>query len=61
MTLSPFSQVLFMEAAKVLNRRASARFARWQNRIGRPVPRSATDRRPDPGMIENEPGTLVEG
>ena len=53
MTLAPFSRVLFMEAAKGLNRKASARFARYQARIGRPVPRSSTDRRPDPGTLDD--------
>lgn len=60
MTLSPFSSVLFMEAAKQLNKRARARFARRQSAIGRPVPRSAEDRRPDPGCIDNEEW-IVEG
>jgi len=49
-----------MEAAKGLNRRASAKFARRQFRVGRPVPRSATDRRPDPGTLDNEPD-LIDG
>lgn len=31
---------------------ARARFARRQAKIGRPVPRSATDPRPDPGTDE---------
>jgi hypothetical protein len=41
-----------MEANKGLNRKASARFARRQAYLGRPVPRSATDRRPDPGTLD---------
>ena len=52
-TLEPFARALFMEAAKNLNRKASARFARYQSRIGRPVPRSSTDRRPDPGTLDD--------
>ena len=60
MQLNHFSTLLFMEAAKGLNKRASARFARYQAKIGRPVPRSAVDRRPDPGEYDNEPG-LIEG
>jgi hypothetical protein len=52
-TLEPFASALFMEAAKNLNRKASARFARYQSRIGRPVPRSSTDRRPDPGTLDD--------
>jgi hypothetical protein len=53
MTLKPFASALFMEAAKNLNRKASAKFARYQSRIGRPVPRSSTDRRPDPGTLDD--------
>jgi hypothetical protein len=49
-----------MESAKALNRKASAKFARRQAYLGRPVPRSATDRRPDPGTLDNEPG-LIDG
>jgi hypothetical protein len=49
-----------MEANKQLNRKASAKFARYQARVGRPVPRSATDRRPDPGTLDNEPD-LIDG
>lgn len=60
MTLDPFASVLWMESAKGLNKRSSARFARWQARIGRPVPRSATDLRPDPGTLDN-PNDLIEG
>lgn len=58
--LAPFARPLFMEAAKGLNRRASAKFARRQFRVGRPVPRSATDRRPDPGTLDNQPD-LIDG
>jgi hypothetical protein len=43
-----------MTAAKGLNRKASARFARRQFRIGRPVPRSAADLRPDPGTLDKD-------
>jgi hypothetical protein len=53
-TLEPFASALFMEASKNLNRKASAKFARYQARVGRPVPRSATDRRPDPGTREGD-------
>jgi hypothetical protein len=52
MTLAPFAHLLFMEANRGLNRRASAKFARYQARVGHPVPRSATDRRPDPGTLD---------
>ena len=60
MRLEPFSRLLFLEAAKALNRKASAKFARRQAYLGRPVPRSATDRRPDPGTLDNEPD-LIDG
>ena len=60
MQLDPFALVLGMESAKALNRKASAKFARRQAYLGRPVPRSATDRRPDPGTLDNEPG-LIDG
>ena len=60
MTLAPFAHLLFMEANRGLNRKASAKFARRQAYLGRPVPRSATDRRPDPGTLDNEPD-LIEG
>ena len=56
--LNPFARLLFMEANRNLNRKASAKFARYQARVGRPVPRSATDRRPDPGTWE---GDEIEG
>jgi hypothetical protein len=49
-----------MEAAKGLNRRASAKRARWATYTGRPFPRSATDQRPDPGTLDNEPD-LIDG
>jgi hypothetical protein len=52
--LNPFARLLFMEANKGLNRKASARFARRQAYLGRPVPRSATDRRPDPGTWQGD-------
>ena len=51
--LNPFSKLLFMEAARLLNRRASAKFARRQSYLGRPVPKSWTDRAPDPGTWED--------
>lgn len=52
MQLEPFNRLLFITAARALNRKASARFARRQAHIGRPVPRSAADPRPDPGTLE---------
>lgn len=58
--LTPFARLLFCEANKAMNRRASAKRARWATYIGRPFPRSATDRRPDPGTLDNEPD-LIEG
>jgi len=58
--LDPFALALFITAARSLNRKASAKFARRQFRIGRPVPRSATDLRPDPGTLDNEPD-LIDG
>jgi hypothetical protein len=42
-----------MEAAKNLNRKASAKRARWATYTGRPFPRSATDLRPDPGTLDD--------
>jgi hypothetical protein len=53
MTLAPFARLLFMEANKGLNRRASAKRARWATYTGRPFPRSATDLRPDPGTLDD--------
>ena len=38
MQLEPFNRLLFITAARALNRKASARFARRQTYIGRPVP-----------------------
>ena len=58
MTLAPFARLLCMEANRNLNRKASARFARYQARIGRPVPRSSTDRRPDPGTLDDRDAEL---
>ena len=60
MQLRAFGRVLFMEAAKHLNRKASAKRARWATYTGRPFPRSATDQRPDPGTLDNEPD-LIDG
>jgi hypothetical protein len=54
MRLKPFARVLFMEANKGMNRRASAKRARWVARLGRPFPRSATDLRPDPGTLDDD-------
>jgi hypothetical protein len=53
MTLAPFARLLFMEANKGLNRKASAKRARWAAHIGRPFPRSVTDLRPDPGTFDD--------
>jgi len=50
--LNPFGRLLFMEANKGLNRKASAKRARWATLTGRPFPRSATDQRPDPGTLD---------
>jgi hypothetical protein len=58
--LNPFALALFMEAARRLRAKSAARFAKRQAYLGRPVPRSATDRRPDPGTLDNEPG-LIDG
>lgn len=52
--LEPFSRVLFLEAAKGLNKRSSARFAARQARLGRPVPKGPHDPRPDPGTVEGD-------
>ncbi len=57
-TLDPFASVLFMEAAKALNRKASAKRARWATLTGRPFPRSATDQRPDPGTLDDADAEL---
>jgi len=51
--LNPFARLLFMEANKGLNRKASAKRARWATYTGRPFPRSATDLRPDPGTLDD--------
>lgn len=53
MNLMAFSRVLSMESAKQLNKRASAKRARWATYTGRPFPRSATDQRPDPGTLDD--------
>jgi len=52
--LTPFARLLFCEANKQLNRRASAKRARWATYTGRPFPRSATDQRPDPGVLDDD-------
>lgn len=59
MQLNPFSRLLFITAAAGLNRKASAKFARYQHRIGRPVPKSWEDRTPDPGTWDNEVDLIV--
>ena len=53
MRLNPFAHLLFMEANRGLNRKASAKRARWATYTGRPFPRSATDLRPDPGTLDD--------
>jgi len=53
MTLAPFAHLLFVEANRGLNRKASAKRARWATLTGRPFPRSATDQRPDPGTLDD--------
>ena len=53
MRLDAFSRLLFMEANKGLNRKASAKRARWATYTKRPFPRSATDTRPDPGTLDD--------
>jgi hypothetical protein len=50
--LTPLAHLLFMEANKGLNRKASAKRARWATYTGKPFPRSATDTRPDPGTLD---------
>ena len=57
--LNPFAKLLFMEAAKALNRRASAKRARWAAYLGRPFRLSPTDPRPDPGTYDNETHLIV--
>jgi hypothetical protein len=56
--LDAFARLLFMEANKGLNRRASAKRARWATYTGRPFPRSATDTRPDPGTLDDRDAEL---
>jgi hypothetical protein len=56
--LNPFARLLFMEANKQLNRKASAKRARWATYTGRPFPRSATDTRPDPGTLDDRDAEL---
>ena len=58
MQIEPFAKLLFLEAAKGLNRRASAKRARWATYTGRPFPRSATDTRPDPGTLDDRDSEL---
>jgi len=58
MQLKLFARLLFMEANKQLNRKASAKRARWAAYTGRPFPRSATDTRPDPGTLDDRDAEL---
>lgn len=61
MTLSPFSTLLFMEAAKGLNKRASKKYAMRQALLGRPLPkREWPDLRPPPGWYDNE-ASVIDG
>ncbi len=53
MNLNPFALLLGIAAALALNRKASAKRARWAAHIGRPFPRSVTDLRPDPGTFDD--------
>ena len=57
-TLNPFASLLFVAAARGLNRKASAKRARWAAHIGRPFPRSVTDTRPDPGLYDGDDDEL---
>jgi hypothetical protein len=56
--LNAFGRLLFMEANRGLNRKASAKRARWATYTGRPFPRSATDTRPDPGTLDDRDAEL---
>lgn len=56
--LNPFALALFITAARGLNRKASAKRARWATYTGRPFPRSATDTRPDPGTLDDRDAEL---
>lgn len=59
--IAPFGRLLFLEAAKQLRRKSSAKRARWAAYIGRPFPKSADDHElPDPGTWDND-GSLIEG
>jgi hypothetical protein len=58
MRLKPLSLLLGMTAARALNRKASAKRARWAAHIGRPFPRSVTDLRPDPGTLDDADAEL---
>jgi hypothetical protein len=58
MRLEPFSLLLGIAAARALNRKASAKRARWAAYTGRPFPRSATDTRPDPGTLDDRDAEL---
>ena len=53
MNLNPFAILLGIASARALNRKASAKRARWAAHIGRPFPRSVTDLRPDPGTLDD--------
>lgn len=52
--IAPFSKALFLTAAAGLNRKASARRARWAAKTGRPFPKGPYDPSPDPGTIEGD-------
>jgi hypothetical protein len=44
----------WMIDCEAVSRAARTRFAQRQARLGRPVPRSPTDSRPDPGTLDGE-------
>ena len=62
MSIEPFTGTLgspdhlaWMKECEGLNRKASARFARRQSQLGRPVPkRIPPDSRPAPWLYDNE-------
>jgi hypothetical protein len=58
MRIEPFAKLLFLEAAKGLNRKASAKRARWAAYLGRPYRLSPSDPRPDPGTLDDRDAEL---
>ena len=61
MQLEPLSRALFITAAAGLNKKASAKRARWAAHIGRPYRLSPTDPRPDPGTLDNSGLGIIDG